>query len=153
MYHFGSRSKREIKGLHPDLISVLNLSIRTTAQDYSAHDGLRELYEQVEYVAAGVSRTMNSKHLIQPDGYGHAVDLVPVINGKLRWEWPAIYRIAYSMRNAADALKVDIRWGGCWKNLRGTEAPIKSMVEEYVARKRAEGRDAFPDGPHYELMK
>jgi peptidoglycan L-alanyl-D-glutamate endopeptidase CwlK len=41
---------------------------------------------------------MNSRHLIRSDGFGHAVDLVPWINGKPRWEWKPIYHIAAAVR-------------------------------------------------------
>ena len=45
--------------------------------DFSVREGVRTPETQKEYVAKGVSKTMASKHLIQPDGYGHAVDLYP----------------------------------------------------------------------------
>ena len=100
-YSLGTASRAELRGVHPDLVKVVEHAIQITTQDFSVHDGLRTLKEQRRYVAAGVSQTMNSMHRTQPDGFGHAVDLVPYINGKLRWEWPAIYPIAAAVWQAA----------------------------------------------------
>ena len=95
---------------------------------------------------------MNSKHRIQSDGYGHAVDLVPWINGKMRWEWPAIYPICEAMRTSAEKFDVAIRWGGHWNFINGTVDKPERLVENYVAARRAAGKSAFIDGPHYEII-
>ncbi len=147
----GRRSLDELKGVHPDLVKIVKWAIAITEQDFGVHDGLRTVAEQKRYVARGVSQTMNSKHLPQKDGYSHAVDLVPYINGKLRWEWPPIYIIADAVRQAATELKVPLRWGGCWQVITGTTADLEEMVEAYGAKRRAQGRKAFTDGPHFEL--
>ena len=54
--------------------------------DATVFDGLRTLPEQRENLRRGVSKTLKSKHLPQADGYGHAVDIVPIINGQLAWD-------------------------------------------------------------------
>lgn len=133
------------------MVKVVNRAIEITGQDFTVHDGIRSVREQRNYVNRGVSQTMNSKHLKQSDGYGHAVDLVPYINGKMRWEWEPIYVIAEAMRQAADELGVNIRWGGCWQVITGTSLPPKKLVRNYVNKRRKQGRKAFNDGPHYEL--
>ncbi len=154
-YSLGAKSRAELKGVHPDLVRIVERAIEITTQDFSVHDGLRTEEEQKRYVAAGVSQTMNSMHRTQSDGYGHAVDLVPFINGKLRWEWPAIYPIASAVWQAAKELGVDIRWGGAWIDMRdiksGTPGSMKAAVEAYGAARRKAGRKAFTDGPHFEL--
>ena len=156
-YVLGAKSRAELKGVHPDLVRVVERAIQITAQDFSVHDGLRTLEEQKRLVAAGASQTMNSKHRQQSDGYGHAVDLVPYINGKLRWEWPAIYPIAAAVWQAARELGVPIRWGGAWINLSdiktGTPGAMKSAVDAYGAARRKAGKSAFTDGPHFELVR
>ena len=156
-YSLGAKSRAELKGVHPDLIRVVERAIQITTQDFSVHDGLRTLEEQKRYVATGVSQTMNSKHRPQADGFGHAVDLVPFINGKLRWEWPAIYPIASAVWQAAKELGVPIRWGGPWANLSdiktGTPGAMKAAVEAYGAARRKAGKKAFTDGPHFELAR
>jgi len=151
----GAASLKELEGVHPDLVRVVKRAIKLTAQDFSVHDGLRTLEEQKRLVASGASQTLNSMHRPQSDGFGHAVDLVPYINGKLRWEWPAIYPIAAAMWQAARDEGVSIRWGGAWINLNdikiGTPGAMVSAVDAYGAARRKIGKRAFTDGPHFEL--
>jgi peptidoglycan L-alanyl-D-glutamate endopeptidase CwlK len=154
-YVLGPKSRAELEGVHPKLASVVRLAIRKSEQDFSVHDGLRTQAEQREYVKRGVSKTMNSKHMKQGDGYGHAVDLVPFINGVLRWEWKPIFVIAAAVRAAAIELDVPLIWGGVWdrnfEELPGTPKEIEQAVNSYVARRRALGKTAFIDGPHWEM--
>lgn len=148
----GKRSRAELQGVDPDLIRVVERAIEVTSVDFTVHDGIRTVAEQKRYVAEGVSWTMRSKHL-----EGRAVDLVPWINGKPRWEWPPIYRIATAMHQALAELGVTLRWGGVWdrnlNDLPGTPAGLEEAVADYVARRRAAGKRASIDGPHYEIVR
>lgn len=148
-YILGAKSLANLSGVHPDLVRVVKRAITTTAQDFSVHEGLRTLARQKEYVARGVSKTMFSRHL-----GGFAVDLVPYVDGQLRWEWPAIYPIAAAMRGAAITEGVKLTWGGVWdrllNELPGDVEGIKIAVANYC--KRHPGPD-FLDGPHYEIPK
>lgn len=152
-FQLGSRSKGELHGVHDDIINVVYRAISLTVQDFSVHDGLRQLAEQIEYVRAGVSKTLKSKHLKQKDGYGHAVDLVPYCNGKMRWEWPLIYKMAEAVYRAAEEEGVELRWGAVWdrkfNDLDITD--LESEVRKYATRRRKAGKKAFLDGPHFEL--
>lgn len=152
-YSLGIRSRLELSGVHPDLVSVVRAAIALTDQDFRVHDGVREIEEQRELVERGASMTMRSKHLRQPDGYGHAVDLVPLVNGVLRWEWALIYPVAHAMHIAATRENVALVWGGVWDRpfLDLAPAALEIEVEHYVARRRALGLRAFIDGPHFQL--
>ena len=151
-FHLGQRSRAELQGVHPRLADVVRSAIQITTQDFSVLDGLRTEAEQRDLVRRGASRTMNSKHLRQADGWGHAVDLVPYVNGGVRWEWPLIYPIATAMRTAAEDQGVRLRWGGHWGELTGMDAAPEALVAAYVDARRAAGESAFIDGPHYELI-
>lgn len=151
-YRLSDRSKSELDGVHPALVQIVEWAIDRTPVDFAVHDGLRTDAEQAEYVRRGVSQTQNSKHLRQADGYGHAVDLVPYINGKLRWEEGPCCRIAEVMRDGADRFGTRIRWGGAWVELNGTYEKPEELVRRYVERKRAAGQRAFLDFPHFELL-
>jgi peptidoglycan L-alanyl-D-glutamate endopeptidase CwlK len=156
-FTLGTASLKELDGVHPDLVRVVKRAIQITTQDFSVHDGLRTEAEQRRYVATGVSKTMNSMHRTQVDGYGHAVDLVPFIGGKLRWEWPAAYPIATAMRIAAEEQGAALIWGGVWdKPLRSIPANPQDMnraVQLYGDRRRKAGKSVFVDAPHFELAK
>lgn len=153
-YKLGKGSLKNLEGVHPDLIWIVNYAIRITEQDFTVTDGVRTIAEQRENIRTGVSQTMKSMHLIQPDGWAHAVDLVPWINGKARWELPACYKIAEAVRIASQARGRVIRWGGAWTPLNWTTPlqPPEKLVQAYAARKRALGKPAFIDGPHYEMV-
>lgn len=153
----GRKSLLELNGVHPNLVTWVRRTIQLTEQDFSVHDGLRTETEQREYVRRGVSKTMNSKHMRQSDGFGHAVDLVPWINGMLRWEWIPIFVIAAAGRKAAEELGTKLIWGGVWdrnfEDLPDTPEGLDKAVDSYVARRRGAGKAAFIDGPHYELRR
>lgn len=145
-YRLGKRSLQELEGVDSDIVKVVKYAITITPVDFAVHDGMRTLEEQREYVRSGASTTMQSKHLI-----GKAVDLVPYINGKLRWEWHPIYQIAAAMHEACLFHRVEMVWGAVWDRLL-TDLPgdVESLREE--VRKYAErhpGSD-FLDGPHFE---
>lgn len=148
-FKLSKSSLKELDGAHASLVAVVERAIGLTAQDFTVHDGIRTLEEQKKLVAAGASQTLESRHLT-----GHAVDLVPYINGKLRWEWDPIYVIADAVRSAARELGTTIRWGGAWDIdfTASTDSP-EDLVADYVARRRTAGLRAFIDGPHFELPK
>jgi peptidoglycan LD-endopeptidase CwlK len=150
MYQLGRESKAELSGVHPDLVRLVQDAISISDVDFSVHDGLRTLEEQRRYKAAGASHTMRSRHLLQSDGYAHAVDLVPYINGKLRWELGACVEIARSMRSVAAG--IGIIWGGAWVRLdnTGRTNPL-DLVDAYISRRRTEGKRPFVDAAHFEL--
>lgn len=116
---FSARSLAALDGVHPALVAVTRLALVRSAVDFTVVEGLRTQEKQRENVARGVSQTMNSKHLKQADGFGHAVDLYPFYDGSVQVNAPAacFRQIADAMRTAADELGVRLVWGGDWKTL------------------------------------
>jgi len=148
-YKLSERSLKELTGVHDDLVSVIRRAAELSAQEFAIHDGIRTLEEQKELVRSGASQTLDSRHLT-----GHAVDFVPVINGKLRWEWDPIYRIADAVRTAAKELEIPLRWGGAWDiDFTSSNDHTEDLVADYSARRKRAGKKVFLDGPHYELPK
>lgn len=154
-FKFGAGSEKEMKGVHPLLLQVAKLALDLSTQDFIFYDGLRTLKEQVALKAKGMTKTLQSKHLPQSDGLGHAMDLVPYIGGGPKWDWEGCYRVAMAVDEAATKLNCahQIRWGGAWDrtlaDFGGNEDAYSAQVQEY--QKRHEGKD-FIDGPHYELV-
>jgi len=95
-------------------------ALECTTVDFVIIEGLRTVERQRKLVTEGASTTMNSRHLT-----GHAVDIVPLIGGKVRWDWPLYEVLAVAVKKAASELEVMIKWGGDWTT--------------------------FKDGPHFEL--
>ena len=165
MYRLGAKSLRELDSgefqVHPGLSLMVRTAITITPVDFAVHDGIRTAEEQQEYVRTGVSKTLLSYHL--PDiprnrgkdtEFGQAVDLVPYINGKLRWEWDPIYKIANAMHSCLHLIDSTsrIRWGGVWDRTLDQLDPHNLEMEraQYASRCRARGKRAFSDGPHFQ---
>lgn len=154
-YTLGPKSRARLTGVHPDLVRVVERAIALTRVDFAVFEGLRTYSRQAALVRAGASWTMDSRHIT-----GHAVDLVPWIDfdgdgdSELRWDWPLIYPIAEAMRQASIEADVPIVWGGVWGDTLGEiEGPAGAAVADYVARRRAAGKRAAIDGPHFELHR
>jgi peptidoglycan LD-endopeptidase CwlK len=116
----GSRSLSRLKGVHPDLVRVVKKAAAMSNLDFTVLEGLRTLDRQRKLLAQGATRTLNSRHIT-----GHAVDLAPLIDGKVSWDWPLYHRLAKIVKAAAADENVPIVWGGDWRT--------------------------FKDGPHWEL--
>ncbi|WP_145568074.1 M15 family metallopeptidase [Yersinia mollaretii] len=117
---FGKASENNLNGVHPDLVKVVRRALELTPIDFKVIEGRRTLERQRELVKAGASQTLNSRHLT-----GHAVDIVPLPEGKVSWEWKYFYPMADAMKQAAAELGIAVEWGGNWAT--------------------------FKDGPHFQL--
>lgn len=118
-------SEKNLRGVHPDLVRVVRRAITITPVDFRVIEGVRSLERQKEMVARGSSQTMNSRHLRAANGVGHAVDIVPLVGGRISWAWPDYYPLAEAIKDAARVEGVPVEWGGDWKS--------------------------FKDGPHWQL--
>lgn len=112
------RSLDALKGVHPDLVRVVKRAIEISEYDFMVVEGLRSLETQKLYKSQGKSQTLNSKHLKQSSGYGHAVDLAPLENGTIDWNNTKgqFDSVSVAMKQAAKELGVKITYGGDWKN-------------------------------------
>lgn len=107
-FALGDRSHKNLDGVHSDLVSVVELAIKLTTQDFMVIEGLRTIERQKQLLAEGKSKTMNSRHLT-----GHAVDLCPY---PVDWNDTNKFKaIADAMKSAAHKLDIPIEWGGDWK--------------------------------------
>lgn len=156
-YTLGSKSRANLLGVNPGVVSVVEKAIAITEQDFTVFDGLRTAQQQNRLFRRGASKMDGyrrvGKHQKQSDGYGHAVDLVPWINGAPVWDWDAIYLIADAVVTSARLLDVQLRWGGCWQHVNPLVGSPENWVAAYVQRKREAGKRAFNDGPHWELFQ
>lgn len=137
-FKLGLASRKNLEGLHPNLVAVVNRAIQLTTQDFSVTCGVRTLAEQKELYAQGrtkpgqiVTWTLKSRHLPAADGLGRAVDLAPYPidwNNLLKFD-----AIAKAMFDASKVLGIPIRWGADWD-------------QDGKPRERGE-----TDSPHFEL--
>jgi len=108
-----ARAERALSGIHPDLARIVRRAAQNATVDFTVTEGLRTAERQRRLVAAGASRTMNSRHLT-----GHAVDLAAKVGGQVRWDWPLYARLAETMKAAAADLGLPLAWGGDWRSFR-----------------------------------
>lgn len=135
------RSLDNLKGVHPDLVRVVKRAIELTELDFVVIEGVRTKARQAELLKQGATKTMNSRHLT-----GHAVDIVPLVDGKVIWNFNYYYPLAKAMAQAATELGVPIRWGGAWTVISAKKGTPQDWVKAYRAR-----GGTFPDGPHFEI--
>lgn len=109
MYKLGQRSRLRLKGVHPDLVKVVEHAIDISAVDFTVLEGLRTPERQKLLRDSGASQTLNSRHIT-----GHAVDLGAFVDGEVRWDWPLYHKIAAAMKQAAKDVNVKIVCGADW---------------------------------------
>lgn len=153
-FTLGLKSHGQLVGVHPALKAVVVRAIQLTEVDFGVHDGARTLAEQKMLLARGATKTLNSRHLVKADGFGHAVDLVPWIGGRFSWaEWEPFYQIAWAMEQARREQGVEITWGGIWDrplSALSLAGPACCQREMATYGRRHAGSD-FYDGPHFQL--
>ena len=154
-FKLSKRSMSRLEGVREDLHSTVLKAIQLSRCDFGVSCGVRSIEEQKALLAKGASQTMASKHLIQDDGYSHAVDLICYIAGRVSWEVNLYDDIADAMKEAADELDVGIVWGAAWhiKDLRNFEGTMEDAMNEYIDLRRSQGRRPFIDGPHFQLSE
>lgn len=179
-YYFGEKSRRLLSDVHPHLVQVAELALSLSTVDFGVHCGSRTHQQQVIMKNSGASRTLKSRHVINPrtnggNGFSHAIDVHPYIEhlGGDIWDWPLYYPIADSFRKAALKLKIPIRWGGIWnkyqdgswisQDLRKITGDLESVRNQYISDYQkthtsvdpvtgeVEVRQPLSDGPHFEL--
>ena len=153
MFKLSNRSEGNLTGVHPKLIAVVERAVEITKIDFGITEGVRDLETQREYVKSGVSQTMNSKHLIQDDGYSHAVDTMAYVGSRGSWEMNLYDDIADAMKQAAQEYCISLKWGACWHidNIVDYPGTMQEATEEYIKLRISQGRRPFIDGPHFEL--
>lgn len=116
MFKLSRRSKRHLNGVHPDLVRVVERAIEITEVDFGVSCGVRTEAQQYRAVKSGASTTMNSKHMVQHDLWGHAVDLFVLVGGEVTWEHKHFRKVVQAMFTAAIELGVQIEAGGLWRD-------------------------------------
>lgn len=148
-FKFSGKSLQKLEGVHPDLVKVVKRALELSTIDFSVLEGVRTSERQKTLVSSGKSFTMQSKHIVQADGYGHAVDLVP---HPISWLVDNYYPIAEAIQKSAKELNVKIKWGGSWC-LLNTDIEPKDQLYLYIQNCKKHRKKVFIDAPHFELVK
>jgi len=153
-FRLSQRSIDRLEGVHPDMTAVVERAIQLTEIDFGVTQGVRTLDEQKANVAAGRSQTMRSKHLLQDDGFSHAVDVVAYVGPDVSWELNLYDDICDAFKKAAEEVGCSIKWGASWSegDIRSYPGSAEDAMMAYVDLRRSQGRRPFIDAPHFELM-
>ncbi len=129
-----------LAGVHEALKDVINAASIRSKVPFVVIEGLRTAARQKELVAAGASKTQNSRHLT-----GHAADLWPLdpATGN-RLPSDAIYA-----RGTAEAKAASAR---LWADLRIIAATMKAVAKERGVLLEW-GGDWGWDAPHFQLNR
>lgn len=136
-FKYGRQSLEKLSTCHPDLQKILMKAIEN--YDITIIEGVRTIERQEELVRTGMSKTMDSKHLKQDDGWSHAVDcaLYPIDwNDRERFVFLQGYLkgladLMYKNGEISHKLRLGVDWDG------------DGNIKEH----------SFFDGPHIELIK
>lgn len=127
MYKLNERSLKNLAGIHPDLVRIMETAIEDSPCEFTITDGVRTLAQQQAIYAKGrtvegkiVSNAdgvkVKSNHQVKEDGYGWAVDLYPSPDGKVNLnDVEKLKLIAIHIQETACKLDYEIDWGGNWK--------------------------------------
>ena len=122
----GPKARERLGTIHADLARVIERAANSSDVDIAVLEGVRSLERQRKLLASGATTTLRSRHLPNArDGLARAVDIAPVVDGEVRWDWPLYHRLAAVVKNAATQENVPVEWGGDWRT--------------------------FKDGPHWQL--
>lgn len=122
------RSERNLIGVEDDMIMVVQYAFELISDDVTRLpgckmvivDGLRTEEEQIQNMVAGVSWTMNSKHLPNDNGKSEAIDFALVWKNKVVQQLPVYERVWMACyRPSGHFLGLDLEWGGNWKSRDG----------------------------------
>lgn len=105
MPQFGKQSLKNLEGVDAHLVELFNRVVEHF--DCAILSGVRTAEHQKELVAAGLSQTLNSRHLT-----GDAVDVAPY---PIDWhDITRFYLFGGYVLGVASQLGVRVRWGGDW---------------------------------------
>lgn len=145
MFKFSRNSIKKMEGVHPRLVSFFKELIMIAEDDFKIVEGVRTLETQQKYYTYGRTNFVNewgekvsvitkidgitkkSKHQIQEDGFGHAIDIA--FTGKNKAERYDIEKFNKLRKKAEPLLqKYRITWGGDWNNFK--DRPHFQIKEE-----------------------
>jgi peptidoglycan L-alanyl-D-glutamate endopeptidase CwlK len=105
-------NQERLAGLHPDLISLIT-SLNASGEAFAVIEGMRTFERQKWLLKEKKTTTLNSRHLT-----GHAIDIAPVVNGKVSWDWKDFHSLETAMKRTSREKGIPIEWGGDWKSFK-----------------------------------
>ena len=112
--------KRKLAGVNARLVALVELLAVRSPMPFMVVEGLRTKQRQRQLFKERKSKTLNSKHLI-----GRAVDIAPLVNGQVSWDWEHYAPLIACAKSCASQLNLPMEFGYDW----GWDAPHMEMKE------------------------
>lgn len=123
-YKYGRKSERVLSEVHYDLELLAREMLAMEMVDIAAICGRRGKEAQEAAFLSGDSRARwgESRHNVLKPDLSNAIDLVPIINGRIPWKksdpnYKYWYILGGSGLTIIKKLDLKIKWGGFFKNL------------------------------------
>lgn len=156
-YVYGNASERFLVGVLPELVTVSRVALvkswEAQGPDWSIVDGVRVPSQQALLVDLGKSHTPKSAHLMQPSGYGEALDIRVYLGRGLnpfplkgdsrevvREKLARFEQVARFWFEAADELGFPLQWGNDWDGdgiPTGRDPDEKGFLQDMVHFQKA----------------
>lgn len=111
-------SIQRLNGVHPNLQAIVLLAALQADFPFNVSEGIRSKERQQQMFKEGKSKTLKGKHLVQSDGYGHAVDLYPLTDDRKAVDWNGFDKLVKAMESAAVQLGYNLTCGHHWKTFK-----------------------------------
>jgi peptidoglycan L-alanyl-D-glutamate endopeptidase CwlK len=148
MFKLSQKSLDKLQGVDSRLVKIVYDAIKISTVDFIVGEGVRTLERQKFLIKQGkshIANPNNGKHV-----KGLAVDLYAYVNGAISWNEAYYDDIADAMRDSANGVK--IRWGAVWDKPLNDVLNCESEPRLYAQRRKAQGKKAFLDFVHFEIM-
>jgi len=122
MYHFGDRSKNNLKDVESKIIDICNETIKhynfSVIEGHRSLERQKELFDDRKSQIDGISQKGNHNYLPSK-----AVDIIPYEKGKNPFDGSQeselmFYKLYVEIQKASEKLDIKIKWGGSWNNFK-----------------------------------
>lgn len=113
-YELTDADKLALVGVDARLVELLERLAARTPIQFMVTEGVRSAERQRQLYAEKKTKTLKSRHLT-----GHAVDIVPLVAGKLSWQWKHYTPLIKTAKAIAAELPTRFVFGYDW----GWDAP------------------------------
>ena len=106
--------ERKLVGVDSRLVNVVRLLAQVSPVPFMVVEGMRMEQRQRQLFRERKTKTLDSKHL-----RGRAVDIAPLVDGKVSWEWKDFAPLIKAAKECSMSLGVPMTFGYDW----GWDAP------------------------------
>lgn len=119
MYKLSKSSEKNMQGIDPRLVEIINEALNISVMDFGipSGGGLRTAEQQRVMFDNKVSKCDGTKNKSYHQT-GKAFDIYAYVDGKASWERAHLTTVATAMLQAAAKLGYPLQWGGLWKNFK-----------------------------------